>query len=65
MDRIAIACALFLGLVFGMGAEAKWHVLDTALTPPARPRACKCTGCDEASCGLPDCDECEADNANA
>ena len=22
---------------------------------------CACNGCDEMSCGLPDCDECEAD----
>ena len=22
---------------------------------------CRCPGCDEMSCGLPDCDECEAD----
>jgi hypothetical protein len=22
---------------------------------------CVCPGCDEMSCGLPDCDECEAD----
>ena len=22
---------------------------------------CKCPGCDEMSCGLPDCDECKAD----
>lgn len=55
MDRIAIACALFLGLVFGMGTEAKWHVLETAKTPPAKPRAGKCAGCDER----------EADNADA
>lgn len=24
--------------------------------------ACQCPGCDEMSCGLPDCDECESDN---
>jgi hypothetical protein len=22
---------------------------------------CQCPGCDEMSCGLPDCDECDAD----
>jgi hypothetical protein len=24
---------------------------------------CNCPGCDEMSCGLPDCDECDADQA--
>lgn len=25
---------------------------------------CRCPGCDEMSCGLPDCDECDADQVS-
>lgn len=41
-----------------------WLVYELVRQPPKTSpgeRTCKCRGCDEASCGLPDCDECEAD----
>jgi hypothetical protein len=59
LRRLALGY-LVLGALMWWAASA----MEQAAAP-AMPRRCRCRGCDEMSCGLPDCDECHADQVPA